>query len=105
MKIELIYDADCPNAPRARATLREALRRARLEQQWAEYDRAAPDTPERLLHYGSPTILVDGIDVAGEIGLAAGASCRIYPNERGHCGVPSIETVISAITRHSRHLE
>ena len=77
--ITLLYDADCQNAPQARATLREALQRAGLEQQWAEYDRGALGTPERLLHYGSPTILVDGVDVAGETGPAAGASCRIYP--------------------------
>jgi hypothetical protein len=98
-KITLVYDVDCPNAPQARATLRAALQRAGLEQQWTEYDRGAPDTPERLLHYGSPTILVDGVDVAGETGPAAGASCRIYPNEDGHCGVPSIEAIISAINR------
>jgi hypothetical protein len=62
--ITLVYDADCPNVTEARVALREALQRAGLEPQWIEYDRAAPGTPVPLLRFGSPTILVDGIDVA-----------------------------------------
>ena len=98
-EVTLVYDADCRNLPAARAALREALERAGLEPRWIEYDRAAPGTPVSLLGYGSPTILVDGVDVAGDAERAAGASCRVYPSERGLCGVPPAEALARAIGR------
>lgn len=99
--IALIYDADCPNAAEARAVLRLALQRAGLEPRWTEYDRAAHGTPEPLLHYGSPTILVDGRDVSGETGLATAALCRVYPAEGGLRGIPPIEAITRAIAPHA----
>jgi hypothetical protein len=100
-KITLVYDADCPNLPAARVALREALEREGLEPQWVEYDRAGPGTPVPLLRFGSPTILVDGVDVAGEAGHAAAASCRVYPSERGLRGVPPVEAIAGAIVHHA----
>jgi len=100
-EITLVYDAGCPNLPAARVALREALQRAGLEPRWVEYDRAAPGTPASLLRFGSPTILVDGADVAGEAGRAAAASCRVYPGERGLRGVPSAETIAGAIAHRA----
>jgi len=99
--ITLVYDADCPNLPAARLALREALELEGLEPQWVEYDRAAVGTPAPLLRYGSPAILVDGVDVAGEAGRAGAASCRVYPSERGLCGVPSAETIAAAIAQRT----
>jgi hypothetical protein len=98
-EIALVYDADCPNVPEARAALREAFERAGLEPRWVEYDRAAPNTPAALLRYGSPTILVDGVDVTGEAGRAAATSCRVYPSEVGLRGVPPVETIASAMVQ------
>src|SRR5258708_33525736 len=100
-EITLVYDADCPNLPAARVALREALEREGLEPQWVEYDRAAPGTPAPLLRFGSPTILVDGVDVAGEAGGAAAASCRVYPGERGLRGVPPVEAFAEAIAHRA----
>jgi hypothetical protein len=100
-EITLVYDADCPNLPAARVALREALKREGLEPQWVEYDRAAPGTPASLLRFGSPTILVDGVDAAGEAGGAATASCRLYPSERGVRGVPPVEAIAGAIVHRA----
>lgn len=100
-EVTLVYDADCPNVPAARVALRAALERAGLEPQWIEYDRAAPGTPVSLLRYGSPTILVDGVDVAGEAERVAAASCRVYPSERGLCGVPPVEALARAIVHRA----
>jgi hypothetical protein len=98
-EITLVYDADCPNVSQARVVLREAFERAGLQPRWVEYDRAAPNTPAPLLRYGSPTILVDGVDVAGEAGRASAASCRVYPSELGLRGVPPVETIASAMVQ------
>ncbi len=100
-EIMLVYDADCPNLPAARVALREALEREGLEPKWVEYDRAALGTPAPLLRFGSPTILVDGVDVAGEAGRAAAASCRVYPGERGLRGVPPLEALADAIAHRT----
>jgi hypothetical protein len=101
-EITLVYDADCPNLLAARVALREALEHEGLEPLWVEYDRAAPGTPAPLLRFGSPTILVEGVDVAGEAGhAAAAASCRVYRGERGLSGVPSAETIAVAIANRA----
>lgn len=101
-EIKLVYDADCPNLPAARGALRKALEHEGLELQWVEYDRAAPGTPALLLRFGSPTILVEGVDVGGEAGhAAAAASCRVYRGERGLSGVPSAESIAVAIANRA----
>lgn len=101
-QITLIYDADCPNAPEARAALREALTRFGLEPTWIEYDRGTSEVPERFVGFGSPTILVDGDDVAGERALAAAASCRVYEADGGFRGVPPVEAIVAALTEARR---
>jgi mercuric ion transport protein len=64
IQVELVYDSDCPAARQARENLREALLRAGLAPRWVEWERSSPDAPERVRAYGSPTMLVDGRDVA-----------------------------------------
>jgi hypothetical protein len=98
-EITLVYDADCPNVRAARAALREALEHSSLEPEWIEYERTAPGIPERFLRFGSPTILVDGEDVADDPAVAAAASCRVYEAARGLRGVPPVEAIVAAINR------
>jgi hypothetical protein len=101
-EITLVYDADCPNLPAARGALRKALEHEGLEPQWVEYDRAAPGKPALLVRFGSPTILVEGVDLGGEAGhAAAAASCRVYRGERGLSGVPSAESIAVAIANRA----
>jgi hypothetical protein len=99
LEITLVYDADCPNADAARAALGQVLVRSRLKPEWIEVDRAAPGVAKQLLRFGSPTILVDGEDVAGESDAAAAACCRIYQTDRGLRGIPPIEAIVTAIDR------
>jgi len=101
-EITLVYDADCPNANAARAALREALTNAGLEPEWVEFDRAARGVPKRFLGFGSPTILVNGADVADEPAVAAAASCRVYQAAGGLRGIPPVETIVAAINRRHR---
>ncbi len=57
------------------------------------------DPPPEGHGFGSPTVLVDGIDVSGENGAADGNCCRIYQNEAGQfLGVPSRKSVVKALT-------
>jgi len=96
-RIELIFDADCPNAEGARQNLRQALRAEGMKEEWVEWDRADPSAPERVQGFGSPTVLIDGRDAAGkEPGEAK--SCRVYPKEGGGlAGVPPVTLLRAAL--------
>jgi hypothetical protein len=88
-EITLVYDADCPNVDAARAALGEALVRAQLETGWTECERTTQQLPKCFLGFGSPTILVNGKDVANEPAAAA-TCCRIYQTRDGlDAGRPS----------------
>lgn len=96
--VELIYDADCPNAQEARQQLRRAFEKAGQSAKWQEWDRGDPSSPDHARQYGSPTILVDGKDVAGASPSARADCCRVYNSERnGLQGVPPIDAITSAL--------
>ena len=99
--VELIYDSDCPNVPQARTNLLRAFSQAGMALRWREWDRADADAPAHVRAYGSPTILVDGRDVAGATAADA-ACCRIYTNDRGgKQGVPPVALIVAALAGKS----
>jgi len=95
--VELVYDADCPNVQDARAQLLRAFAKTKISPRWREWRGDDDESPSHVRGFGSPTILVDGRDVAGTRGSGA-ASCRLYEQSDGSMrGVPSVETVASAL--------
>ena len=77
MKVQLLYFDGCPHVAEARHVLRAALAACALpEVAVEELDVEAPTTPTELRGWGSPTILVNGADVAGEK-APSGRSCRL----------------------------
>jgi mercuric ion transport protein len=95
--VELLYAANCPNVGEARSTLTGALAEAGLPPSWKERELSSPETPPHARGFGSPTVLVDGRDVAGaEPGDAA--CCRLYQAGDGRCsGVPPSELIVRAL--------
>ena len=97
-KVELIYNVGCPNVESARNLLLQALAAAGLSPRWEEWDEQDPESPAHARGYRSPTILVDGRDVAGPAEGNRSDSCRVYVDIQGETsGVPSIEAVQSAL--------
>lgn len=97
-KVELIYDADCPNVDDARANLRRAFDELGIGGQWQEWDRADPAAPDYVRGYGSPTVLVDGRDVAGHVAGDSVRGCRVYGTASGRrAGVPPVEMIVGAL--------
>jgi len=95
--VEFIYDQNCPNVTDARAVLLRGFAAACLTPRWREWERTAADSPTRVRSFGSPTILVNGRDVAESVANDA-ACCRLYTDETGRaCGTPSIERIIAAL--------
>jgi len=99
VRVQLLTFAGCPNAESARRTLRSVLASAGITTTIEEVDTNAPETPERLREWGSPTILIDGADVEG-LETPLGASCRLYRDEAGrHRGTPSEVRLRLALNR------
>lgn len=100
MNVELIYDADCPNVIAMRSLLIKAFTSTGVSARWREWERASPDSPQYARNYGSPTILVDGEDIAGAGPVAGTGACRVYADAQGSlCRTPSLEAVSSALLR------
>ncbi|MEK7405344.1 MAG: MerC family mercury resistance protein, partial [Acidobacteriota bacterium] len=100
IEVELIYDDGCPNISGARTNLLRAFARADVPAKWAEWERTSPGTPERLRNIPSPTILVNGQDVAGTQWIDGRASCRLYLLADGRqSGVPPTELIAASLIR------
>lgn len=98
MKVELIYDADCPNIKPARALLIKAYTRTGVSARWLEWERSNPESPEYTRTCGSPTILVDEQDVVAAGAVSGSGACRVYSDSEGRLsGVPPLEAVCSAL--------
>jgi hypothetical protein len=94
-EVELLYVPDCPNIAAARTNLMRAFTEAGMTPKWSEREIvAAPGAPGA---YASPTILVDGRDVAGDQPYDA-ASCRLYVDAQGQVtGAPAVATITAAL--------
>ncbi len=102
-KIEFIYEQNCPNVEDARAQLRLALEQTGLPTRWQEWEHNDPKSPAYARRYGSPSILVEGEDVAGESASDA-PSCRIYANTKGrNRGVPDATLIRTALEHHMKN--
>ncbi len=95
----LLYDGDCPNVKDCRSNLIKAFAVSGKKPSWREIDRSLEDASSRLRGYGSPTVLVNGTDVAGEQPGDNGATCRIYQSEDGKLtGVPSVVLIAASLS-------
>jgi len=69
-RVDLVFGGECPNVAAARARLLEAFQLARVVPRWSEHVIGDARAPKRVRGFGSPTILVDGRDVAGVVAEA-----------------------------------
>lgn len=100
-RVELVYDRDCPNVDAARAVLRCAFAEIGVAPTWVEWDLNDRDSPGYVRGYGSPTILMNGKDVAGAEPNAGADCCRLYTSaEGGLRGVPPVEQIVAAMKKN-----
>ena len=102
MNVELIYNADCPNVTATRSLLIKAFTKTGVSARWREWERNSSDNPEYVQNFGSPTILVDGKDIAGidpETGVHA---CRLYRGDDGRLqSTPPLELICEALLKRA----
>lgn len=97
MKVELVYDADCPNVPGTRENLIRAFEQAGVKPQWIEWERSDADASEYALQFGSPALLINKRDLENRPALSA-ASCRIYNSGSGApSGVPPVKLIAARL--------
>ena len=96
LKIELIFDADCPNVPQARDVISRAINKLNLHCNWQEWERSNPACPAYARSFGSPTILVNEKDVS-QSSHNESSCCRVYLENPEFKGCPSLEDVVAAI--------
>ncbi len=97
MDIELLYFDGCPSWKLAD----ERLAQISAERPDVHVSHHLVDTVEeaqRRGFHGSPSILVDGVDVFADADTGVGLSCRVYQTPDGPAGAPTLEQVRAALS-------
>jgi hypothetical protein len=101
MRVELLYWDGCPSHPQALSDLRAAMRELGLDPEGVELRHI--DTDDAAVadgFVGSPTIRIDGTDIAEPGDEPVGLTCRIYYLRDGRVSaVPDPEDVRDALRR------
>ncbi len=99
--IELLHIADCPNSEETFLRLQRAVEitmPANTAVKSTLIDSAG--TAAGLPFAGSPTILVDGVDLFPTDGRTSDLACRIYLTPNGLAGAPTQEQIEAALATH-----
>ena len=97
VELTLLYFDDCPNWEQAAGhleTLAAEFPEVTVSHRLVETAEAA----ERVGFHGSPSILVDGVDVFAPADAPVGLSCRVYQTPEGPAGSPTLEQLRHALT-------
>lgn len=90
MEITLQYFDGCPNwkpADRRLAQIAAEHPEIRVTRQRVE----TVEDAERMGFHGSPSILVNGVDVFAGPDAGVGLACRVYATPDGRAGAPTLE--------------
>jgi hypothetical protein len=99
-KLELLWWDGCPSTDRALAELRTAATELGLESSEIELREIRTEEEAAAAGFiGSPTILVDGIDVVAGGAEATGLTCRVYRRRDGRISpTPDPDDLRAALT-------
>jgi hypothetical protein len=99
MDIEVLTVPDCPHRAEAMARLRVALAATGTEGAVVSERVIANQAQAAAAGLnGSPTILVDGVDLFAVEPAKPSVSCRLYPSQTGRDGAPTVDALIDALT-------
>ncbi|TFD08177.1 thioredoxin family protein [Cryobacterium sp. TMT1-66-1] len=99
--IELLYIAGCPNSVQALIRLQRAVDNTMHSNTVITSTLIdSAETAGQVLFAGSPTILVDGVDLFPSDGRTSDLACRIYVTPNGMAGAPTQEQIEAALAAH-----
>ncbi len=96
MNIALLYFDGCPNWKVAEERL-AAIAAERSDITVTHHLVESIEAAERLGFHGSPSILIDGVDVFADSDAGIGLSCRVYQTPDGPAGAPTTEQLHAVI--------
>jgi alkylmercury lyase len=97
-RVVVQYFEGCPGWQTATDRLREALRLVGLGYQEIRFQKVeTPEQAAQLGFAGSPTILFNGVDLFADANPSAGYACRIYRQEGGAEGAPSLSQLTARL--------
>lgn len=108
MNVELLWWEGCPSTERALETVREALTELGLEATEVRTREVRTDDEATELGFlGSPTILIDGVDlVPAADDEPIGLSCRVYRRRDGRISpLPDPDDLREALQRAAERAE
>ena len=96
LKLELIFDKDCPNVDLARMNIREALKKLNLAESWDEYERHSDACPSYAKNVASPSIFIDGKDISDSTLKGELECCRLYQiDEKTNSLAPKVDMILN----------
>lgn len=103
MKIEVLYVSECPSHPAALKLVKDVLAAQGVAADIHEVLVADEKMAHELQFVGSPTIRINGRDVAEESQERQdfALSCRLYAGSR-HVGLPPVEVIHRAVAEARR---
>jgi hypothetical protein len=102
LRVTFQYIDDCPSHEQALARLRKVLNEEGVSAKIDVIKIESEEQAKRLRFVGSPTILVNGIDIDPQPIDQYGLACRAYQLEDGRISpLPSEEMIRRAIRRES----
>ena len=96
MDITLLYFNDCPNWKIADERL-AIIAAERADLTVSRHLVETVEEAERVGFHGSPSILVDGVDLFADPDTAVGLSCRVYVTPDGLAGSPTVDQLRAAL--------
>ncbi len=96
MAITLLYFDDCPNWKIADERL-AAIAAERADLRVSRHLVETLEEAERVGFHGSPSILVNGVDVFADPDAGVGLSCRVYRTPDGLAGAPTVDQLRAAL--------
>jgi hypothetical protein len=107
VNVELLWWEGCPSTERALEAVREALSGLGLSEVEVRMREIETDAEaERTGFVGSPTILIDGVDLVPPADEPTGLSCRVYHRRDGRISpIPDPDDLREALTRAANRAE
>jgi len=104
MNIQFLWWRDCPSHPEAWERLQHVLAELGVEASVESIEVTTDEQAERLRFPGSPTILVDGIDIDPNASqLPSRLTCRLYFKEDGRPAPVPSEAMIKRAVLNAQH--
>jgi len=103
-KVEFLYWADCPSHERALALLREVMTEEQIQAPVEIVEVKTEAEAQQYKFYGSPTIRIDGADIAPltEYSVQPSLTCRAYRRADGRISpLPPRDSIVAAFRQAS----